>query len=409
MKVVISTGMGPLHFIESVGCIANGSFEISIILGWIARRTDTALVRLLSRLSGRDLSAGLRRRQIRPVGYSILSRPIPEFVFQAVNIVSGRFTFLKWVLQEFAWSFYGWYTRSCFKGADIVHIRSGAGQGGAIRYARKRGAKIIVDQSALHPCTCIENTGADYSRWEMPPLITPGKGVWVNVEKDCREADMILVNADQIKSSFVENGYDSSKIRVAYLGVRTDFIGLKKTYRSDGPLRILYTGGFSILKGAEYFLSAIRQLMKDRVSVEVTVIGTVDLPRELIRQYADLPIKYCGRIPQDELKGYLQTSDIYLFPSLADGCAKSGMEAMAAGLCVVATKESGLPIVDGESALIIRRSNAADIVERIKYLNVNRSEIERIGANACKLVATSYTWSAYGEKVRGYYKELLNA
>ncbi len=104
---------------------------------------------------------------------------------------------------------------------------------------------------------------------------------------------------------------------------------------------------------------------------------------------------------------YLAKSDVYVFPSLAEGCAKSGMEAMAAGLCVVATEESGLPIVDGENGYIVPGKNAIAVAERLAWLYAHRSEIDRTGENAEKLVAEKYQWQCYAENVKTVYDELL--
>lgn len=61
---------------------------------------------------------------------------------------------------------------------------------------------------------------------------------------DCEKADVVLVNSDFVKQTFIDTGFDPNKIKVAYLGVRNDFFGLKHDYSIDGKLKILFTGGF---------------------------------------------------------------------------------------------------------------------------------------------------------------------
>ena len=62
---------------------------------------------------------------------------------------------------------------------------------------------------------------------------------------------------------------------------------------------------------------------------------------------------------------HLAKADVYVFPSLAEGCASSGMEAMAAGLPVITTRESGLPIRHGENGWLIASKSEQAISDAI--------------------------------------------
>lgn len=408
IKVVLATGHGPLHFIESGTWIAKSGVRLRMILGWVPKNADSLLCRLASKMVGRDLSVGFKRRMLPDAPFEIVTTAFSEFVNQAMRRVCALFGKHSHIVDSWTWALLGFQSRQYLKGFDILQVRTGAGRGGLIKAAKRRGMKVIADHSALHPVTCGENLRDDYARWGQTLAIGPGLGVWKNVEADCRQADLIVVNADHIKDSFVANGYQPERIKVAYLGVRKDFMGIKTEYRHSSPLRILYTGAFSILKGAEYLLEATRILTERGVEVECTVVGNVDAPAKLCDKYAHLPVRYVGRVAQDELVAYLKECDIYLFPSLADGCAKAGMEAMAAGMCVVATRESGLPITDGGNGCFVPKKDATAIADKIEYLASHPEEQERLGRNAAKLIRENYTWEKYAEVIKQIYDELLN-
>ena len=373
-------------------------------------------------------------------------------------------------LRAFAWLVYGFMSRSQLKYEDVFHVRSGAGQGGAIKLAKKRGMKVLVDHSALHPEQTEVNLKADCDRWGEPLPIAPNVGVWKNVMKDCAEADILMVNANHIRDSFVARGYDSKKVRVVYLGVRDDFRDvtirrLESGKKNDVP-RVLFTGNFSLLKGAEYLLESLRILNERGVKVHYDVVGAESAPKAMLEhfnaetqrrgerresndkgsaipanihpsdnvrlrsseqsvlgsaslrlcvktnvpqaiKFSNLPITFHGPVPQDDLKAFLAESDIYLFPSLADGCAQSGMEALTAGLPVVATYQSGLPITDGETGCVVPMKDAAAIADKIEWLIANPQERERLGRNAARMMRENYTWEKYAENVKGIYEELL--
>lgn len=407
LKIIFATGHGPLHFIESCSWIAKSGVSLRVILGWVPKYEDSFWCRVASKIVGRDLSVGFKRRILPNAPFEIVTTAFSEIANQLARRTCRLLGKHPHLVDSWTWSLLGFQSRRYIERFDILQVRTGAGQGGLIKAAKKRGMKVIADHSALHPVTCGDNLRADYARWGQTLAIGPGLGVWKNVEADCRQADIVVVNADHIKASFIENGYSPEKIKVAYLGVRKDFMGIKTKYRKSGTVKILYTGAFSILKGAEYLLESIRILVERGVDVECIIVGNIDAPKTMCEQYAHLPIKYVGRIPQGELVSYLKDCDIYLFPSLADGCAKSGMEAMAAGMCVVATRESGLPMTDGVDGCFVPKKDSAAIADKIEWLATKPEECERLGRNAAKLIRENYTWEKYVETIINIYEELL--
>ena len=290
--------------------------------------------------------------------------------------------------------------------------------------------KVLVDHSALHPAQTESNLKADCDRWGEPLPIAPNAGVWKNVMKDCVEADILMVNANHIRDSFVERGYEPKKVRVVYLGVRDDFrdvtIRRLETGKKNDVPRVLFTGNFSLLKGAEYLLESLRILNERGIKVHYDVVGAVSAPKAMLEHFnaetqrrgedtlnsklqtSNLPITFHGPVPQDDLKAFLAESDIYLFPSLADGCAQSGMEALTAGLPVVATYQSGLPITDGETGSVVPMKEAAAIADKIEWLIAHPEERERLGRNAAKMMRERYTWEKYAENVKKIYEEMIS-
>jgi glycosyltransferase involved in cell wall biosynthesis len=77
-------------------------------------------------------------------------------------------------------------------------------------------------------------------------------------------------------------------------------------------------------------------------------------------------------VPQDSLKDYLAKADVYVFPSLAEGGASSGVETMAADLPVIPTWESGLAITHGESGWIVPEKSVEKLVNAIHALAADR-------------------------------------
>lgn len=433
MKIVMSTGHGRLHLVTAAEWLAKAGVTIRLVCGWIPRNSNGWLVRLCSRVVGRDLSKGMAKRTITVSGIEICTMPLADFINQGMRQVDNRFFNGRFCdkVSSFGWKFFGSKSRKYLKGAEVFHCRSGAGQGGAIVKAKKLGLKVVVDHSIAHPAFMDRQLRAEYEKNKVKFSMGMDSLFWCQIVKDCEEADIVQVNSFFVRDTFLEQGFPKEKIKVVYLGVREDFVGLRSARFVNGantkdPLRLLFTGGFGFRKGAEYILEALKLLKARGIEFSMNVVGDFTSARQLITKYENefvisysrmqqsvqtacpYSIGFHGPVPQDDLKSFLANSDIYVFPSLAEGCAQSGMEAMAAGLCVIGTRESGFPITDAENGFLIPSKNAIAIADKIEWLSNNRTVVDKIGACSAKLIGENYTWTKYAENTKAIYKELVN-
>lgn len=405
-KVVLST-FGPLHLIKSAEFLSQ-TVDIRVIQGWIPSWWNSWLLGPISKMVGYDLKRTIKKRTPDCLEGQNIGLGLPDFLNNAARkFIRSTSTRNKCIVL--ATSLYGWLSKFYIKDAVIFHVRSGSGSGGAIEYAKKKGMKVVVDHSIAHPSFMSENLSAEFVRNGVSFNLGLQNPFWRGVVSDCEKADVILVNSDFVKQTFIDTGFNPNKIKVVYLGVRNDFFGLKHNYIIDGKLKILFTGGFGFRKGAEYALKAMQKLDQLGLNYEFLVVGSNQEAQPLIANYPIKGLKLIGFIPQDDLKKYLSQSDIYLFPSLCEGCASSGMEALAAGLPVIATKESGLPITDRINGLIIESKNVNQIVDCILTLVDNIYLREKLGKNAIYLIRNNFSWDDYAHCVNKIYENILNA
>lgn len=439
VRVIISIGYGRLHLVNSAKSLVAEGCKVRMICGWVPKNPNGWKVQLCSKLIGRDLSTGMEKRAISYPNMEICTLPVVDFFDQGLRLVDSKVFHGKFKksASAFSWRVFGWVSSSCLNVRNpqrlysIFHVRSGAGQGGAIKRARQLGMKVVVDHSIAHPAFMDRHLRQDYERNGAPFDLGMDSPFWRQIVKDCEDADVLLVNSFFVRDTFMAEGFNPEKIKVVYLGQREDFFGLRKqkfeplnALNNREPIKLLFTGGFGFRKGGEYILEALKLLKQRGVAFEMDIVGDYSSAGKLISRYEKdftityanssyaLPfsnaiIRFHGPKPQEELKTFLAEDDIYVFPSLAEGCAQSGMEAMSAGMCVIGTRESGFPITDGENGFLVPSKNAVAIADRIEWLNANRREIDRIGANAATLVQTHYTWQKYAENVKDIYEECL--
>jgi glycosyltransferase involved in cell wall biosynthesis len=126
-------------------------------------------------------------------------------------------------------------------------------------------------------------------------------------------------------------------------------------------------------------------------------------------------IKFLGYVGHDELPKYLKISDIFIRPSLSEGLGNSFLEAMAAGLPVIATEVGGIPdfLFDPEknpgfkpTGLFCNVNDPKSIAEKIKLFLENNELKAEIISNAMDLVRTKYDWAGICKEMETIFKTI---
>ena len=262
MVSILSSGYGRLHLAQTADWLCKAGVAVKLVCGWVPKNPDGWLVCLCSRFVGRNLSAGMRKRAIALAnGGEVVPCAWAEFMCEGLfwlerKVFKGKF---HGRAAAFAWTMFGWHTKRYLKKfgrADhvVYHVRSGAGHGGAIKFAKKLGIPVMVDHSIAHPEYMERHLRAEYEKKGAIFDLGTSSPFWRLVAEDCEWADVLLVNSYFVRDTFIEQGYPPEKIKVAYLGTRPDFFGLRNVKacdRGERKLRLLFTGGFGFRKGAE--------------------------------------------------------------------------------------------------------------------------------------------------------------
>ena len=408
MKAIVATGFGKLHFHQTARALAMAGVEVNFITGWVPRERQSRIVDRLGRLIGEQhLAKRMSARRIDVPGVSVTPIAWAEAAGTLISIAQRR----KLLPEDFGtgmkFRIAAWASRGEMRNADAVLVRSGAGQCGAIATARKNGLAVVTDQSIAHPAFIHEILHDEFERFGIGSSYDPKAPLWSLVLKDCDDADLLLVNSDFVKETFVARGYPATKIRVAYLGVREDFFDLKRDYEIGGPVKLLFTGNFDLRKGARVLLEAVRSCRRDGLDLRLELIGNLDNGSHALLPSDAGFFTHTPFLPQEALAASLAKSDIFVFPTYAEGSSRSAMEAAAAGLPVITTKNCGLPLQDGVSAVYVPINDADSLANAISRVASDAALRESLARNAVKTITEQYTWQHYGERVRNVLSEAI--
>jgi glycosyltransferase involved in cell wall biosynthesis len=169
---------------------------------------------------------------------------------------------------------------------------------------------------------------------------------------------------------------------------------------SDSPkLRLLFAGSMTQRKGLADVFAAMKML--NRQDVELIVMGSPIAPMEFYRsQYRDFT--YMSTRPHHEVLQLMQSCDVLVLPSIAEGRALVQQEAMANGLPLIVTENAGGAdlVVEGETGFLVPIRSPDKIAEKISWLADHRESWPEMRVAAIRK-AGEYPWRRYTERIIG--------
>jgi len=141
-------------------------------------------------------------------------------------------------------------------------------------------------------------------------------------------------------------------------------------------------------------------------SVKFQILGVGPLEKELKTKTKALGlekrIEFLGFISQTELPKHLHGADIFIRPSLSEGQGVSFIEAMAAGLPVIATPVGGIPdfLKDGVTGLMVEPRSPKLIAFQVDKLIKDRVLRDKITINAKRMVMEKYGWDLIAREMK---------
>jgi glycosyltransferase involved in cell wall biosynthesis len=119
-------------------------------------------------------------------------------------------------------------------------------------------------------------------------------------------------------------------------------------------------------------------------------------------------IQFAGQVPQERIPQIMHQADVFALSSLSESFGIVNLEAMAAGLPIVATNVGGIPdiVEEGVNGYLVNAKSPDETADRILILLQNDQIREKISANN-KERAELYTWDKVAGTVEKIYNECL--
>ena len=178
--------------------------------------------------------------------------------------------------------------------------------------------------------------------------------------------------------------------------------------RTQDPIRILVVSRLIERKGIDLLLQAFTRLSGTAVSLDIAGDGPARQRLEhMARTYgvADR-IRFHGFTARPALDSLYRQSDMFVLTSRAESCSMALLEAMAAGLPVVATNVGGNPelIEHGANGLLVRPDDVDDLTSAIGALLSDPARRLRFGATGRERAIHRHSWRSVAERYENLFE-----
>ncbi len=202
------------------------------------------------------------------------------------------------------------------------------------------------------------------------------------------------------------HGANPRKVRVIPNGIDADHFGKGLVVRSGGR-RIGCVARLSPEKGIDRLISAFAAVVRRMPDARLTIVGEGEERPALEARVRELglgeSVEFLGF--QDDVAAALGTFDLFVLPSLTEGIPLALLEAMAAGLPVIATRVGGVPevIEDGTSGVLVEAGNAIALELAMLDLLFNPARLAALGAGARERIRRHFNLNRMALQYRELY------
>jgi glycosyltransferase involved in cell wall biosynthesis len=205
-----------------------------------------------------------------------------------------------------------------------------------------------------------------------------------SIDNSARRARVLLAPSVYTQQRIVDRyGIDPARVRVAPIGLDSELTALIDAHtepRQPIPGRVLAVGNVLPRKNLTMLGSALAQLRSQGTDATLRIVGQVGpqgegICRELTSSLG-AAVSFSGYVTLDELVDEYRQAEVLAFPSLHEGFGIPALEAMYAGVPVVASATTGLREVVQDAGILVAPDDVRGWVDALGGVITDRSRSE---------------------------------
>ena len=204
------------------------------------------------------------------------------------------------------------------------------------------------------------------------------------------------------------NNTCANKIKVISPGVESSWFEVERKPSSRSAL--LFWGRIEEEKGLRELFHALKTVSKKIKDVSLTIVGEGNRLREYKSLVADLSltdrVEFTGWLCSTKIQNLTARSSLGIFPSRVESFGLSVVEAMGAGLPVIAASGGAVPenIEQGVTGTLVPVNDADALARAIIFILENVQHAESMAKAAKMVVQQKFTWDKAANKMIDLYE-----
>lgn len=265
---------------------------------------------------------------------------------------------------------------------DVVHLQSHLTLGRALlRAAREEGVPVVATNHFMP-----ENLVPHIPVIRRFP-VTVSRLAWRDLERVYAHADILTAPTERAVQLLAEATSLPAATAVS-CGIDLSRYGtlIRPDVSSVAAPTVLFVGRLEHEKHVDELIRAFAQLPR-ALAAQLEIVGMGSLRGQLEQQARDLgvasSVRFAGAISDDALLHAYSRADLFVMPGTAELQSIATLEAMAAGLPVVAADAMALPhlVHDGQNGRLYAPGNTDELADRI--LGLLGNPLMRQGFGRC--------------------------
>lgn len=297
-------------------------------------------------------------------------------------------------------------------GLDVIHSHQPYSLGGeAMKFSKDLGIPIVLTYHIKYE---------DYSHYiPFVPEFVSKPLIKKIVSSYSNKCDAVISPSTAIKKLMIDDGV-KAKIEVIPSGIDIENFGknrnkrnsIREKYKIKPEEIVLITASrIASEKNIGFLIKSFSLIKKTFQNVKFFVVGEGADRKKIEAMVRNLNLEkdviFTGLVSKEEIINFYQASDIFVFSSLTETQGLVAVEAMSAGLPVVAIRASGIEDIvnDGENGFLVPES-PGEFSRKVLQIIEDKNLREKLSYQA-KINSGRFTIEVWAEKMVKLYRDLI--